>query len=207
MLLSEIHHRVKNNLAVISGLMQLQVYSANNEAVTRILNSSINRIKSIALIHEQLYRSENFSDISLNENIQKQAESIGDVFLADDSPSVVVQLDLEDISIGINQAMPVGLLVNEILINAFKHAFKGKKNGEVSVKLFEKEPFIYLIIADNGVGFEPSDINSGTLGSTLIQTFADQLEAKMEIDNSKGTSYSIKFERSDHKGSVVSRRI
>jgi two-component sensor histidine kinase len=161
----------------------------------------------MALIHEQLYHSENFSDVSLKDNILKQAESIRDVFTTDDSTSVELELDLEDISIGINQAMPVGLLVNEILINAFKHAFKGKEDGEISVKLFEEESQIYLNISDNGVGFDPSGEETNTLGTTLIQTFAGQLEAEMEMHSSDGTSYHINFKRSDYKGSVVSDRV
>jgi len=160
----------------------------------------------MALIHEQLYHSENFSDVSLKENILKQAESIRDVFMADDSTSVELELDLEDISIGINQAMPVGLLVNEILINAFKHAFKEKEEGEISVKLFEEERRIFLNISDNGVGFDPSGDETNTLGTTLIKTFAGQLEAEMEVDSSEGTSYHINFKRSEYKGSVVSNR-
>src|SRR6056297_174931 len=206
-LLSEIHHRVKNNLAVISGLLQLQIYQVEDDLLTDVLNSSINRVKSMALIHEQLYHSENFSDVSLKENILKQAESIRDVFMADDSTSVELELDLEDISIGINQAMPVGLLVNEILINAFKHAFKEKEEGEISVKLFEEESRIFLNISDNGVGFDPSGDENNTLGTTLIKTFAGQLEAEMEVDSSEGTSYHINFKRSEYKGSVVSDRV
>jgi len=206
-LLSEIHHRVKNNLAVISGLMQLQIYTTEDEKVDGILNSSINRIKSMALIHEQLYQSENFSNISLKENILKQAESIKDVFIADDTPSVKLNLELEDISIGINQAMPVGLLVNEILINAFKHAFKGKDKGEISVHLFEENSRIHLKIADNGVGFEPAEEESGSLGTTLIKTFADQLEANLAMENSQGTTYKMSFKRSEVKGSVASYNI
>ncbi|WP_372905505.1 PAS domain S-box protein [Rhodohalobacter sp.] len=206
-LLSEIHHRVKNNLAVISGLLQLQIYQVEDDSLADVLNSSINRVKSMALIHEQLYQSENFSDISLKENILKQAESTRDVFMTEDSPSIELNLDLEDISIGINQAMPVGLLVNEILINGFKHAFKGKEKGQISVELFEEECCIHLNISDNGIGFDSSGEESNTLGTTLIKTFAGQLEAEMEMDSSEGTSYRIKFERSDHKGSVVSQRV
>jgi len=206
-LLSEIHHRVKNNLAVISGLLQLQIYQVEDDSLTDVLNSSINRVKSMALIHEQLYHSENFSDVSLKENILKQAESIRDVFMADDSTSVELKLDLEDISIGINQAMPVGLLVNEILINAFKHAFKDKEKGKISVQLFEEERRIYLNISDNGVGFDNSIDETNTLGTTLIKTFAGQLEAEMEMDSSEGTSYHINFKRSEYKGSVVSDRV
>lgn len=206
-LLSEIHHRVKNNLAVISGLLQLQIYQVEDDSLTDVLNSSINRVKSMALIHEQLYRSENFSDISLKENILKQAESIRDVFMTDDSPAVELTLDLEDISIGINQAMPVGLLVNEIIINAFKHAFKGKEKGEISVQLFEEECYIHLNISDNGIGFDSSDEEANTLGTTLIKTFAGQLEAEMEMESSEGTSYHIKFKRSEHRGSVISEKV
>jgi len=93
------------------------------------------------------------------------------------------------------------------LINAFKHAFKDKEKGKISVQLFEEERRIYLNISDNGVGFDNSVDETNTLGTTLIKTFAGQLEAEMEMDSSEGTSYYINFKRSEYKGSVVSDRV
>nr|WP_069129896.1 PAS domain S-box protein [Rhodohalobacter halophilus] len=206
-LLSEIHHRVKNNLAVISGLLQLQIYSAKDDAVADILNSSINRIKSMALIHEQLYQSENFSDISLKENILKQTESIFDVFDDEYSTDIDLQLDLDDVSIGINQAMPVGLLVNEILINSLKHAFKGRENGKVYINLKQIDERVILNISDNGVGFDSENRDPSSLGHTLIDTFISQLEADVELSTIDGTSYNISFKVNDQNGSVVSRNV
>jgi PAS domain S-box-containing protein len=206
-LLSEIHHRVKNNLAVISGLMQLQLYNTDNEKASQVLNASINRIKSMALIHEQLYQSDNFSDISLDENIQSQAESIRDVFGEETTATVKLNLNLDQVSISINQAMPVGLMVNEILINSFKHAFQGRDKGQVSIILKRENKKVRLNISDNGIGFDASMDKSTTLGRTLIETFASQLSAQMNIHNKKGTEYEIIFEIEDEKGSVVSQKI
>jgi PAS domain S-box-containing protein len=194
-LLSEVHHRVKNNLAVISALMQLQLYSQDDPLAEEILSKSINRIKSIALIHEQLYKSERFSGISLKENIERQTETVLDMYSDKLAAKVNLHLDLEDVIIDINKAMPVGLLLNEILNNTFKHAFKGKSAGNIYIKLEEADNEVHLIIKDDGVGFDPVEFEDGTtsLGNTLIKTFLDQLNASYLLKSNGGTAFDIRF--------------
>jgi PAS domain S-box-containing protein len=196
-LLSEVHHRVKNNLAVISALMQLQLYSQDDPFAEEILNKSINRIKSIALIHEQLYKSERFSSISLKENIERQTESVMEMYSDKLAAKVNLQLDLQDISIDINKAMPVGLLLNEILNNIFKHAFKGREHGTISVKLEDIGDQIHVIVADDGVGFDPVEFEGSTssLGNTLIKTFLEQLHATYTLNSTNGTTFDILFNK------------
>jgi PAS domain S-box-containing protein len=196
-LLSEIHHRVKNNLAVISALMQLQLYTHDDPMAVEILSKSINRIKSIALIHEQLYKSDRFSNISLKENIERQTETVLDMYGDKLGTRVNLLLDLKDVSIDINQAMPVGLLLNEILNNAFKHAFHGRDTGTIAVKLDEQDDQIYLTIQDDGVGFNAEDLEaeSTSLGNTLIKTFLEQLQATYTINTDQGTRYDIRFDK------------
>jgi PAS domain S-box-containing protein len=196
-LLSEIHHRVKNNLAVISALMQLQLYSHDDPMAVEILSKSINRIKSIALIHEQLYKSDRFSNISLKENIERQTETVLDMYGDKLGTRVNLLLDLKDVSIDINQAMPVGLLLNEILNNAFKHAFHGRDTGTIGVTLDEHDDQIYLTIQDDGVGFNAEELEteSTSLGNTLIKTFLEQLQATYTINTDHGTRYDIRFDK------------
>lgn len=202
-LLSEIHHRVKNNLAIISGLIQLQIFGTEDEQAAEQLNKSVNRIKSIALIHEQLYQSKSFANISLKENIESQAKTLLSLYKSKNSAAVDLKLNLEDVFININQALPLGLLLNEILNNAFKHAFIGRVSGEIEIKLEESDTEVRLFVRDNGIGFSAKEKNGSSLGQTLIHTFIKQLRATVSIDTGEGTSYKIEFKKQDLKGSMA----
>lgn len=204
-LLAEIHHRVKNNLAVISGIMQLQLLNSENEHDAEVLNKSINRIKSIAIVHEQLYKSDNFSNILLSDNIRMLAQSVHELSVNSNSASVILNLELDEVMININQAFTIGLLFNEILTNAYKYAFKGLEKGKIYISLKEKNNEICLIVADNGIGIDKDvDRNATqTLGHTLIDTFFKQLDAKVKVESSKGTKYIIKFKKMEKKGVVA----
>tara|TARA_Y100001935_G_scaffold251458_1_gene253457 strand:- start:90677 stop:92890 length:2214 start_codon:yes stop_codon:yes gene_type:complete len=208
LLLGEIHHRVKNNLAIISGLMQLQVMNSEHKHELKLLNSSINRINSIADIHEQLYQSDNFSSISLSDNIRKQVKSLSNMYSVENGINIEVKLDLGEVFVNINQALPVGLLINEILNNSYKYAFNGVKEGEIYIRLHDDSDRIYLHIGDNGTGihFSESEKNE-SLGQTLINTFIKQLDADAEITVDDGVSYHISFMKSSKKGSLANSNI
>jgi|GEM_PF-1179012 len=205
-LLSEVHHRVKNNLAVISGLMQLQVFKSDSEENTRILNKSINRISSIALIHEQLYASENFSRLSLKDHIGKQVDYIRDLF-REQKKKIDIRLNLADVHININQALPVGLMLNEILTNAFKYAFKGRDEGTIEISLRREGEDIDITVRDNGVGVEGVISKNDSLGVNLIEIFAQQLEATLDTDTKNGVSYHIRFKEREVRGSIESSHL
>jgi two-component sensor histidine kinase len=204
-LLSEVHHRVKNNLAVISGLMQLQVYKSNSDENTKVLNKSINRIRSIALIHEQLYATENFSRLLLNDHIEKQVNYIQELFKAQEEKNIRIQLNLNDVHININQALPVGLMVNEILTNAFKYAFRDRNEGTIEINLKREGGYIDIAIKDDGVGVKGEISKDKSLGVNLIEIFAEQLEASMDIDTQSGVSYHIRFKEREVSGSIESQ--
>lgn len=203
-LLAEIHHRVKNNLAIISGLIQLQIFGTENEYAAEQLNKSVNRIKSIALIHEQLYQSKSFANISLKENIESQAKTLFNMYKSKNATTVDLKLDLEDVLININQALPVGLLLNEILNNAFKHAFIDREDGKIEIELSESGDNVQLSVKDNGIGFSTDEENRSSLGHTLIDTFVKQLRAKVDLSTENGTKYMIEFEKQDLKGAMAS---
>ena len=205
-LLSEVHHRVKNNLAVISGLMQLQVFKSDSEENTRVLNKSINRISSIALIHEQLYASENFSRLSLKDHIEKQVDYIRDLF-REQKKKIDIKLNLADVHININQALPVGLMLNEILTNAFKYAFKDREEGVIEIGLRREGEYIDITAKDNGVGVEGEISRNNSLGVNLIEIFAQQLEATLGTDTKKGVSYHIRFKEREVRGSIESSNL
>lgn len=199
-LLQEIHHRVKNNLAVISGMLQLQSVECDNEMLTSKLNDSQLRIQSMALIHELLYESESFSELHFADNIQQLVETIKETL----QPGATVDINylLEDVVLNVNQALPCALIVNELVTNAFNHAFKGREKGTLDIQLANKEGVLELTVRDNGVGlpdnFQIKDAN--TLGLRIIETLVRQLNADIDYESKKGTEFRVSFKIADVKG-------
>jgi len=206
-LLAEIHHRVKNNLAIISGLMHLQISHSNNRKTKEILMKSVNRISAIGHIHELLYHSDDFVNISITRNIHKQVEYIQKMYETKVGAKIEIKLDLDEVVLNINQAIPFGLLINEILNNAYKHAFKEREEGEINIVLREKNSHVNVEIKDNGVGLGDVSNEFKTLGTTLIHSFISQLDAELSVSIEKGLGYSIRFLKKDEKGSSLSEVI
>ena len=195
-LLQEIHHRVKNNMAVISGLLQLQAMSTEDEALNEVLKESQMRISSMAMIHEKLYESESFSDIGFDTYIKELVETIQKT-VADEEKEIRINYDLDEISLNINQAIPCALILNELVVNSFKHAFP-KKVGTISIALQKQEDNIKISVSDDGVGLPKGfDLNElQSLGMTLVQTLALQLEGQVEhgeTGQNNGTEFVVTF--------------
>ena len=204
-LLQEIHHRVKNNLAVISGLIQLQVYETEDPVVKETLRVSENRIQTMALIHEKLYKSKSLSRISLAVYIEDLVEVIRNTISTNKNISVVI--DIEDVELTINKAVPFALLVNEVITNSFKYAFEGREEGKITIDIESKEDQIYAHIRDNGIGL-PDDVAEGkadSLGMTLIQNFARQLNAEWDMGSDGGMYIKLNFSANDVIGSSASK--
>ncbi|MBO6586510.1 MAG: PAS domain S-box protein [Gracilimonas sp.] len=198
-LLSEIHHRVKNNLAVVSGMMQLQAYEAENDSLKEKLYDSVVRIKTMATVHELLYQSQSFSKLEFSDTLTRLVENISETLQT--RTNVEVDIDCELIHLNINQAIPASLIVNEVLTNTYKHAFPNKEEGKINFTLSEKDKLIRIEITDNGIGF-PSEKNTeqGSLGVHLIDVLSQQIEANYEYTNNKdgkGTYFSMSFKRTD----------
>lgn len=193
-LLAEIHHRVKNNLAVITGLLELQSYSTKEEAAKIVLKDSQMRIHSIALVHEKLYDNDNFSDIKIKEYIQDLTRTVEKTMVLK-TVSVDVFFDLDDVSLVLTQAIPCGLLLNEILTNSYKHAFDGRENGRIDISFKETDNHLLFTIKDNGIGLEEDVYKKkrSSLGMKLIKTLGKQLNAKVDIDTSSGTKFEFEF--------------
>ena len=194
MLLMEIHHRVKNNLQIISSLLNLQSGYINDAEVLRMFKESQNRVKSMALIHERLYQSTDLSNVDFGGYIKKLVNSLVRSYSA--TGPVRVSYDIDEASLGIDDAVPCGLIINELITNALKYAFPDKKGGEVLVafKILETGK-TYLMVKDNGIGF-PSDFdieNSESLGMKLITTLVQQLDGEIDIDVDGGTAFKIEF--------------
>jgi PAS domain S-box-containing protein len=195
-LLREVHHRVKNNLQVISGLLNLQSHYINDEEVRTIYKESQNRIKTMALIHEELYQREDLARINLADYIQGLTDNLM-VSYSIKGNRVKLTLDLVDADIAIDTAIPCGLIVNELVSNALKHAFPGRKKGEVKVSLdrFNEEQY-ELMISDNGVGLPDGldAMKTGSLGLRLVSVLAEQLGSELQVERDQGTTFRLTFD-------------
>ena len=195
-LLSEIHHRVKNNLAVISGMLHIQSFNESDKDIQEKLLNSTLRVKSMANIHEQLYQSKNFSKMEFDEGVKKLVDTI--LSTINHSKKVDVHYDLDKIHLNINQAVPCSLIVNEVVTNCLKHAFNDQGTGEIEISLKKSGDKVNFIISDNGVGFsDPVDkANSGSIGLELIQTLTKQLEGEYfykPLPEGGGTIFELSF--------------
>lgn len=193
-LLSETHHRVKNNLAVVSGMLDLQVLMTDEEKIKAILGDSRNRIKSMSLIHEALYQFDNASQIEFGRYIHKLVEEISHTYISS-SQKISIVYDLDQVYLDLNKAIPCGLLVNEVLTNSFKHAFSGRSEGEIKISLKQEDTNCLLTIRDNGSGISPDEKPAAhSIGMTLIGAFVKQLHGKYELLNEQGTRMNLTFD-------------
>ena len=194
LLLQEIHHRVKNNLSIISSLLELQK-DGMSEQVQQILSASQLRIKSIAKVHEKLYKSTNLSDTPLDVYVIELAEEIGRTYHSN-KQTIEMQIDVLPLSVSINQAIPIGLIVNELINNAFKHAFHGKEEGTLIISIQEDGDHLSLEVKSNGnvldKNFDPQ--NSDSLGMTLIQVLVRRIDGTLAINqDGEWSSFTIHF--------------
>ena len=199
-LLREIHHRVKNNLQVGSSLLNMQSRSVKDEGTANILTESKNRINAMALIHSQLYESEDLSEINIKVFIDKLLLELIQTY-QDQDKRITQIVDVVEYPLPISIAVPIGLIINELLTNAIKHAFTDRTEGEIKVILnTPAEGKINLTISDDGTGLpEGLDINTTrTLGLRLVKILVeDQLMGNIQIISEKGTTFIIEFEIQD----------
>jgi len=191
-LLSETHHRVKNNLAVISGLFDLQLMYDKDPRLKELLTNSKNRIKSMSLIHESLYHQSNVSKIDLRTYIGDLVNEIAKTHYS--KRPLRLQFELDEVYLDLSQSIPCGLIINEVVSNCFKHAFENSENPIISISLKLNQK-IELVIKDNGSGIDlanSEDINS--LGMTLIDAFTRQLEGDFSYRIENGTEFSLNFD-------------
>lgn len=193
-LLKEIHHRVKNNLNIIIGLLELQSQNIEDVAVKEMFRESINRIRSMAIIHEYLYRSENQSAIDLSLYIESLADNLLAVY-ADTKKELMINYTMDSVFTDFDIAIPVGLIVNEIITNSIKHAFIERPKGKIDISLEKNNSKIKLTIKDDGIGVPVNlDIeNSKSLGLQLIKLLVSQLNGDYKIYREDGTTVQIEI--------------
>ncbi|MFM7725426.1 MAG: histidine kinase dimerization/phosphoacceptor domain -containing protein [Flavobacteriales bacterium] len=195
-LLQEVHHRVKNNLQVISSILNLQTSYVSDPHTLEILRESQQRIKSMSFIHETIYRTADFSRLEFMDYIKTIASNLIQSYRTV-STTVQFEPDMESVGLNIDQAIPCGLIINELVSNALKYAFKGRKSGRLIVLLKEKDNEIQLAVKDDGVGL-PKDFayeKNNSLGIQLVYALLEQLDATMEVNQEKGTEFFIRFHR------------
>lgn len=202
LLLSEVHHRVKNNLAIIHGLLQLEMFNTDDKQLTNILYQSQMRIHSMALIHETLYSSGDFANIKFGAYIDELITLLIDTY-GNETKEISVNLEADDVKLNINQAIPCALMVNELLTNSLKHAFPEQDTGTITVKIIEEKENVTVNVSDNGIGFEkvPDPATSNTLGLTLINKLNAQLDGNLTIANDDGASFEVTFRKKYGRGS------
>jgi two-component sensor histidine kinase len=194
-LLREIHHRVKNNMQIISSLMGLQAESVDDPAMHGFFRSVSDRVRSMALVHERLYQSEGFAQIEFHEYARTLLGTLWSTHAPPEKHILLVQ-DLGPVSLSVETAVPLGLILNELASNALKHAFAGRSEGKVTVALHaDAEGAVCLGVRDNGVGFPPGFDwrQSRSLGLRLVQMLTAQLNGTVEVEGDDGTEVVIAF--------------
>jgi len=194
-LLQEIHHRVKNNLAIVSSLLRLQSSEIHDGEDAQIaFENSIHRIRSMAMVHEHLYESENMVDISLERYIKTLVGDLLNSYSLDGSCQV--SIDIDDLALDLNQAVPLGLIINELVTNAIKHAFRDSRQPVLglSIKMISNRE-AELHVADNGPGLGESFSldSSNSLGMRLVQVLCDQLQGVIRWENNNGAHFTVQF--------------
>ncbi|HXB39192.1 MAG TPA: histidine kinase dimerization/phosphoacceptor domain -containing protein [Bacteroidia bacterium] len=193
-LLKEIHHRVKNNMQVISGLLGLQAHNSNNKEVLNVMTEGQNRIKSMALIHQMLYQHENLSEVNFKDYVRQLTDEIASGYNNKEKP-VEFNIEAGNIAFNVDTAIPLGLIISELVTNAMKYAYEGKGGVvDISLKQLENENFI-LTVVDNGKGL-PKDFNIDklpSLGMQLVKMLCTQLRATLDVTSINGTRVSLTF--------------
>jgi len=194
-LLKEIHHRVKNNLETISSLLSLQTAKIESREFQLIMEETQNRVHSIGMIHNRLYQGENMKSIEMKDFFESLGNYIIETF--DASGRILFCSDMEPLELDVDWAIPIGLIVNELISNSLKYAFPANCTGEIEVRLLEKDNHLHLIVSDNGIGMteNPPILGSG-FGSELIRLLTRQLDGKMTQMTQPGTAIIFKFQTS-----------
>jgi two-component system, sensor histidine kinase PdtaS len=193
-LLREIHHRVKNNLQVVSSLLSIQSRGIVDKKALEAVNESRNRVKSMALIHQDLYREENLTNIDVKSYIVKLSESLFNSYKIDEN-QISFTTDIDDISLDVDTIIPLGLILNELISNALKYAFDKQETGRLQVKLKKVEGVLEMEVIDDGVGIDFNSLDESSFGLKMIRAFSDKLDATFEVKSDHGTQTKLRVKK------------
>jgi PAS domain S-box-containing protein len=191
-LIREIHHRVKNNLQIISGLLDMTRMRTPDSTTTAILTDMMMKIKTMAQIHTRLYESKQFDKINMGSQIRDQVTDMTSIY-GRSGTEIQSEINVQDVYLPVDQAIPCALVVNEILSNAFKHAFRGRKKGNIRVSVTQEADFVRIIVKDDGIGI-PGDVDlykTTSLGLKLIRSLVLQLSGSVNIESNHGTEVTV----------------
>jgi two-component sensor histidine kinase len=198
-LLKEIHHRVKNNMQIISSLLNLQSCSIDDKETLNVLQESQNRVRSMAIMHEKLYQSNDLTNLQFNDYIERL---VSDLFFSYNvNKRINAVFNVDDVKLNMETAVPLGLIVSELVSNCLKHAFPNDMKGNILISLKKHEDRYILIIKDNGVGF-PEDIdykNTDSLGLQLVINLVGQIDGEIKLEKDDGTIFTIIFQEVKYK--------
>src|SRR5438105_6864032 len=193
-LLKEIHHRVKNNLKIISSLLAMQSDSVADESMRALLQESQNRVRAMAMIHEKLYQSSNLARIHFGDYVSSLTGFLFRSY-SNTAGRVALKLTVDEVHLNIDSAVPCGLILNELVSNSLKHAFKDGRSGELRVELRAEPEGYKLTVADNGSGL-PSDFDLTrikSLGLQLVETLSRQIKGRLTVESSYGARFQLFF--------------
>jgi two-component sensor histidine kinase len=199
-LLQEVHHRVKNNMQIISSLLNLQKQYVDDEKAVTVLMESQNRVKSMAMIHEKLYQSEDLIHIEISDYVESLVKGLFYSY-AIEIGVITPILEIERVTLNMETAVPLGLIISELVSNSLKYGFPEGRKGKIWVYLNKNDDKYMLTVGDNGVGFpEEFDYkNTETLGLQLVNNLVDQLDGEITIDTRDGTLFEIRFKELKYK--------
>jgi PAS domain S-box-containing protein len=203
-LLREIHHRVKNNLQIIISLTNLQMRQTDDPGVKQVMSETQNRVRAMSLVHEKLYRSESLARIDFADYTRFLATQLFS-FYGMDTRRVRLDLGMEPTMVDINTAVPLGLIMNELVSNALKHAFPEGRSGTISISSTHDDSIITLVVRDDGIGI-PSDLdwkNTVSLGMRLVISLVDQINGILDLDRENGTTFTITVRKEPGSGGTA----
>lgn len=196
-MMKEIHHRVKNNLQVINSLLRMQSRFVKDENVVTMFKDSQKRIMTIAALHEKLYNADNLKEINVKTHIESLVRELIEGYSV--KQNIRLTINIEPIYLGLDTLVPLGLIINEIITNALKHAFNDSSDNAIALSLSRTDNELFeLVVSDNGKGFKANDVSQNGLGQKLITIFVKQLNGTLELSNQKGTTYKIVFQEITH---------
>jgi len=193
-LLKEVHHRIKNNIGSIGSLLSLQLQSVSNPEAVSALQDAITRVQGMRILYDKLLISKDYLEVSIKEYTESLIDAIIDVF--PESGNVTIDKQIADFNLNTKSVIPIGIIINELLTNIYKYAFKGRDGGQISIAVDKTEKYVTLTIQDNGNGIdERVDLNkSPGLGLMLVRMLSEQLGGSFVIENHNGTKSVLKFD-------------
>ena len=195
-LFAEVHHRVKNNMAIITGLLNLQASNTNNEEAKDLINVSKNRVHSMSLVHTMLYSTSDLNKIRLDKYASSLCNQLINSLESGKKIKLTEKYD-SDVEVSINKAIPIGLILNEVVTNSIKHAFPDSHpNPEIAVSISALGPLVEIAVSDNGKGFgneSDNETKAKSLGISLIKSLTEQIDGKIQFVTNKGANIQIKF--------------